>query len=151
MTPEQTLDWLAQQHFDQCREDRPVQHWIRKMKSELPVQEPVAMISAWSLREVYFDEDGEPSMHRSPPQPPLPVQEPYCYVDPVHLAALNTDQSAEVVLHKNPSGYAARGLYTAPQQRPWVGLTADEKGYCAAPTYLETVARVEAKLKEKNT
>ena len=31
-----------------------------------PVQEPV--ISAWSLREVYFDADGEPSMHRSPPQ-----------------------------------------------------------------------------------
>ena len=27
-----------------------------------------AVISAWSLREVYFDEDGEPSMHRSPPQ-----------------------------------------------------------------------------------
>jgi hypothetical protein len=26
-----------------------------------------AVISAWSLREVYFDEDGEPSMHRSPP------------------------------------------------------------------------------------
>jgi hypothetical protein len=42
MTPEQTLDWLAQQHFDQCREDRPVQHWIRKMKSELPEQETVA-------------------------------------------------------------------------------------------------------------
>jgi len=40
MTPEQTLDWLAQQHFDQCREDRPVQHWIRKMKSELPEQGP---------------------------------------------------------------------------------------------------------------
>ena len=38
MTPEQTLDWLAQKHFDQCREDRPVQHWIRKMKSELPPQ-----------------------------------------------------------------------------------------------------------------
>jgi len=33
-----------------------------------PAQEPVAVISAWSLREVYFDEDGEPSMHRSPPQ-----------------------------------------------------------------------------------
>jgi hypothetical protein len=30
-----------------------------------PKQEPV--ISAWSLREVYFDEDGEPLMHRSPP------------------------------------------------------------------------------------
>ena len=35
-----------------------------------PAQEPVAVISAWSLREVYFDEDGEPSMHRSPPQRP---------------------------------------------------------------------------------
>ena len=37
-----------------------------------PTQEPEALheavISAWSLREVYFDEDGEPSMHRSPPQ-----------------------------------------------------------------------------------
>jgi hypothetical protein len=33
-----------------------------------PAQEHVAVISAWSLREVYFDEDGEPSMHRSPPQ-----------------------------------------------------------------------------------
>jgi hypothetical protein len=29
-------------------------------------QEPV--ISKWVLREVYFDEDGEPTMHRSPPQ-----------------------------------------------------------------------------------
>lgn len=36
MTPEQTLDWLAQQHWDQCREDRPIQDWIRKMKSQLP-------------------------------------------------------------------------------------------------------------------
>jgi hypothetical protein len=31
-----------------------------------PEQEPV--ISTWVLREVYFDEDGEPTMHRSPPQ-----------------------------------------------------------------------------------
>lgn len=36
MTPEETLDWLAQQHFDQCREERPIQDWIRKMKSQLP-------------------------------------------------------------------------------------------------------------------
>ena len=35
-----------------------------------PEQEPVAVSSAWSLREVYFDEDGEPSMHRSPPKRP---------------------------------------------------------------------------------
>lgn len=31
-----------------------------------PEQEPV--ISKWVLREVYFDEDGEPTMHRSTPQ-----------------------------------------------------------------------------------
>jgi len=42
MTPEETLDWLAQQHFDQCREERPIQDWIRKMKSQLPVQPAVA-------------------------------------------------------------------------------------------------------------
>jgi hypothetical protein len=39
MTPEETLDWLAQQHFDQCHEERPIQDWIRKMKSQLPKQE----------------------------------------------------------------------------------------------------------------
>lgn len=33
---------------------------------EQPEQEPV--IGKWSLREVYFDEDGEPISHRSPPQ-----------------------------------------------------------------------------------
>jgi hypothetical protein len=44
MTPEQTLDWLAEQHKSQCNEDRPVQAWIRSMKLMLPapVQEPVA-------------------------------------------------------------------------------------------------------------
>lgn len=36
MTPEETLDWLAQEHWNQCREDRPIQDWIRKMKSKLP-------------------------------------------------------------------------------------------------------------------
>lgn len=36
MTPEQTLEWLAGQHFDQCGEERPIQDWIRKMQSQLP-------------------------------------------------------------------------------------------------------------------
>ena len=41
---------------------------ITALKERLaqPDQEPV--ISTWVLREVYFDEDGEPIMHRSPPQ-----------------------------------------------------------------------------------
>lgn len=36
MTPEQTLDWLAQEHQYQCKEVRPIQDWIRQMKSQLP-------------------------------------------------------------------------------------------------------------------
>ncbi len=49
MTPEQTLDWLAEQHKSQCNEDRPVQEWIRSMKSMLPapVQEPVGTLNIW--------------------------------------------------------------------------------------------------------
>lgn len=35
-TPEETLDWLAKQHFDQCREERPIQNWIKGMKAMLP-------------------------------------------------------------------------------------------------------------------
>jgi len=37
------------------------------------------------------------------------------------------------------------------EKREWVGLTDEEKGWCAASTYTETIERVEAKLKEKNT
>ena len=35
-TPEETLDWLADQHRAQCGEDRPIQEWMRKMKEMLP-------------------------------------------------------------------------------------------------------------------
>ena len=40
---------------------------------------------------------------------------------------------------------------TAKREHEWVGLTDEEKAWCGAPTLQETVARVEAKLKEKNT
>ena len=33
-----------------------------------PEQEPV--LNGWRLRDVYFDADGEPSMHRAPKQEP---------------------------------------------------------------------------------
>jgi hypothetical protein len=42
-----------------------VNHDCDQCKAQ-PDQEPV--IGKWSLREVYFDEDGEPISHRSPPQ-----------------------------------------------------------------------------------
>ena len=53
--------------------DRFAPFTIKEAQAQ-PEQEPgvlhEAVISAWSLREVYFDEDGEPSMHRSPqPRP----------------------------------------------------------------------------------
>ena len=83
MTPEQTLDWLAQQHFAQCREDRPVQHWIRKMKSELPPQpeqEPVAMWDGYHQFE--FGNLSAYKLEKSSWIPlyttlPMPEQEPW--------------------------------------------------------------------------
>jgi hypothetical protein len=54
-------------------------HDLARLGQEIE-QEPVKLhepvISAWSLREVYFDADGEPSMHRSPPaaQPEPPPE-----------------------------------------------------------------------------
>jgi len=46
---------------------------------------------------------------------------------------------------------AIEALRQALAQPAWVGLTDEEKGWCGAPTLQETVTRVEAKLKEKNT
>jgi len=43
-----------------------VNHDCDQCKAQRTEQEPV--IGKWSLREVYFDEDGEPISHRSPPQ-----------------------------------------------------------------------------------
>ena len=48
-------------------------------------------------------------------------------------------------------------LYTTPQQRTWVGLTAEEReqvqaeSYGKVPHHVALIAAVEAKLKEKNT
>ena len=66
MTPEQTLDWLAEQHKSQCNEDRPVQEWIRSMKSMLPapVQEPVAFFD-WYDNAHWGNEDFKEGCHRS--------------------------------------------------------------------------------------
>ncbi len=58
---------------------QPVPEVDRVIWPESTEQEPV--ISKWVLREVYFDEDGEPISHRSPPQrKPLTVQEIAAFV-----------------------------------------------------------------------
>ena len=65
MTPEQTLDWLAEQHFDQCREERSIQDWIRKMKVRLPAQpeqetqayREAAQLAKWLFKTHYAQEE----------------------------------------------------------------------------------------------
>ena len=43
-----------------------------------------------------------------------------------------------------------RPLYTAPPQRPWVGLTAEQAAECWTTSATQTWKNFEAKLKEKN-
>jgi hypothetical protein len=54
------------------------------------------------------------------------------------------------VVCSNAIPTAGAALYDAPPQRTWVGMTDEEKVFCAAPTYVETVARIENRLKVKN-
>jgi hypothetical protein len=109
----------------------------------------------WKLREVYFDEHGEPIMHREPAQEPpsewagikaildeyglqaidfvadwkaaQPVQEPVAWI--VEF------ENGEQELHWNDTkaalGETQTPLYTTPQPRPWVELT-DEDARIAA-------------------
>lgn len=69
MTPEQTLDWLAEQHRSQCNEDRPIQEWIRSMKSMLPapVQEPVALVIDGVLVKSSLPEKYTGHLYTTPP------------------------------------------------------------------------------------
>ena len=32
------IDWVAKMHYDQCREERPVQDWIRSIKPLLNLE-----------------------------------------------------------------------------------------------------------------
>ena len=156
MTPEQTLDWLAEQHKSQCNEDRPVQEWIRSMKSMLPapVQEPVAYWIPKAEQFCIADPSGRPfakawePLYTTPPAQPAPVQEPVA-------------QYSDIV---SDGGLDPRNKFdTTPPaaQRQWVGLTDDEVrkinqevwGYVSADhTRMRGYAHaIEAKLKEKNT
>jgi hypothetical protein len=129
-----------------------------KAALEQPEQELVKLnepvISAWSLREVYFDEDGEPLMHRSQPAAE-PEQEPVAYYHP-HKGfywAKPTHISAPTVVDVPPVP-----LYTTlpAAQRPWVGLTDEEiqelrlKSFDAIATNHEIYRAIEAKLRSKN-
>ena len=80
MTPEQTLDWLAEQHKSQCNEDRPVQEWIRSMKSMLPapVQEPALVIYQGEIAKSNLPKGFTGMLYTTPPA--APVQQASCLV-----------------------------------------------------------------------
>ena len=152
---------------------------------EQPEQEPVKLhspvISAWSLRDVYFDEDGEPSMHRSPPAAqPEQQTEPICpeckaavLYECVACSSNNypPKQQTEPVAYYHPHKgfYWAKPTYiSAPivvdvppvplyvkwiaAQRPWQGLTKVQKDdFADAYGSYEAVCAIEQALKERNT
>ena len=122
MTPEQTLDWLAEQHKSQCNEDRPVQEWIRSMKLVLPapVQKPsnaqIALLYPW-MRPADAKELLTQILALGTP---APVQEPFGYVDPDELSADDALRWCKIGKHTTP-------VYTTPPAQP-------------APTVQEPVA-----------
>jgi hypothetical protein len=154
MTPEETLDWLAQQHFDQCREARPIQDWIRKMKSQLPKQEhgcefcnhPLYVGTKCKNCGASKQEQGEPVS--------------WMYKDS-HVSlkdrVIGDDGLRFTVCLQEAQNESEKGsvqpLYTTPQQRTWVGLTDDEQEQIinSSMTPACAVISTEAKLKEKNT
>jgi hypothetical protein len=69
------------------------------------------------------------------------------YDDPVNISQEGVDETAK---HKHEYVLDCPRCGHCCPERKWVGLTDEEKAWCGAPTLQETVARVEAKLKEKN-
>jgi len=63
--------------------------------------------------------------------------------------AIDKDNTVSVYCERDQTT-KVEAMFSTPPQRTWVVLTDEEKGFCAAPTYVETVARIEAKLKQKN-
>ena len=176
MTPEQTLDWLAQQHFDQCCEERPIQDWIRKMKSQLPEQPKQNTVEAVKavLKGIDQTEIESPDgwwetsagaefgakklkyvvgLLAQPEQEPVAIHQfrsPHC-----------SDWYDGIPDHHDGRGpYEVRTLYTTPPQRTWVGLTHGDidQGLLRSDYALKTAEAWRAgvvfamtKLKEKNT
>jgi hypothetical protein len=102
------------QHEERYTYGTPLMNlFIKPAQEPQPVKLHEAVISAWSLREVYFDEDGEPSMHRSPPAA-QPAQEPVAWM------TINEYGEEDDIHYENPEGHLLEGwtykpLYTTPQ------------------------------------
>jgi hypothetical protein len=147
MTPEQTLDWLAEQHKSQCNEDRPVQEWIRSMKLMLPapVQEPVDQRAlqmafrqweswkqyALELQEKLVKYEGGAPMVLNSTPPAAPVQEPVGEVIGTNASfgKIKDVKTIKWLVEPLPAGTK---LYTTPPAAPvampanwFAGMTAE--------------------------
>jgi hypothetical protein len=90
---------------------------LRILRAALAEPEPDPVTyNGWVLREVYFDEEGNPTMHREPPK-----AEPVAWVRPCEqeLSPGDAFSWVETALHTMP-------LYTAPQPAKREPLTDDE-------------------------
>ena len=131
MTDNITLRKAAQQALEALESDNP---YIRQL-------------AANAVRNAFVQ----------PVQPVQPVQEPLEYWNAVEgwVKIDEVSQHFESVscgtIYKH-GGEGRVPLYTAPPQRPWVGLTEDEKFEMAAAQYgwEDLLIAAEAKLKEKN-
>jgi hypothetical protein len=82
-----------------------------------------------------------------------PEPEPVAWMQPVRRVCTVTGELEDDVLFMTYDNGHGVPLYTAPQQCEWQGLTDEDRWELVqkTPSFDETVAAVEAKLKEKNT
>ena len=84
-----------------------------------------------------------------------PAQEPVSVTYKEVADAMNSLWNGTLEQHQIAEQMANKKLYTTPQQRPWVGLTDDERLEAAGiegadEWFWKVVEAIETKLKEKN-
>ena len=162
---------------EQCLPEAPYREMLNKLHNEMleaqpaPVQEPVAWADLNALTE-QFNSVNCGTAYRLPGESrqPLYTSPPAQQQEPVAWTLLLVGEHNGIVgkagntFEGHPEHYRRVDVYTAPQQRTWVGLT-DEEVLSEAKRFAlglsfpfngvttpEMFARaIEAKLKEKNT
>ena len=160
MTPEETLDWLAQQHFDQCREERPIQDWIRKMKSQLPEQPDLDAICQDLQEKTYSQAMRIAELEAQLAQLAVPQgheQKPVAWivhdrVAPDRLTFVEVKESLQTEV--TPLCLCHTTLVTESHKRTWEGLTVGDKMAFLVQDFggnrLDAMDWAEERLKEKN-
>ena len=79
-----------------------------------------------------------------------PAQKPKSFTYNEVADAMNSLRKGNSVQKAYAEEVGKLKLYAAPQQRPWVGLTAQEAAECWTTSATQTWKNFEAKLKDKN-